>query len=140
MDKWPYLAQEDFHIRQHIAAYYMRDLSRVVEIGPHLSPVKPHLADGVEYIPVSKGEQITPVAPYGLVALGLGLEGGLEYVAGLAQRAQVVVLEWATEYKPGAEQAERIMRGLEQLKVLTMSIPKSGGEYAHRTLVALRGA
>lgn len=138
--RWPYLATEDYHVRQHIAEWYLRGMPRVVEIGPNGNgvtvPGEYHAIDRLSDAPQISG-------PYGLVYLGVDIEGGdseVQAFRALVRGASVCVLETALDYEIGARQmreaAESSGKGI--VARFEIYLPNHG-KHSRRGLMILRG-
>ena len=138
--RWPYLSTEDYHIRQHISEWYMRDMPTVVEIGPNGNGVKVsghyRAIDWLSEAPDDIGR------PYGLVYLGVDIEGGEEEIAAfhhLVRGASVCVIEAATDYPVGSRQMREVIATsrMEVVARFEIYLPDHG-EHSARSMVVLR--
>lgn len=113
MSEWPYLKTEVMRSRQALAAYFLSD-GDIIEVGGGDTPI----AGAFPFDPRVDNPEV--VTPYGLALLGLDLRDMTEEAWARLERvvrgARRVVLEYAEDWRAGAEQARRIATmGLTQI-------------------------
>lgn len=158
---WPYLESELFQSRYVLAAYFLRGIPLVVELGGHKTPITGFLGPGqvgISIDPLLESGAVgrhfhlagrfpdvqfpIPVrGPYGVVILGLELhlaDDGWAKLYELLRGAARIVLGEPKHFPTSARQIVQIRENVPLREVLTVGVDLRGnmgcGDYAERRL------
>jgi hypothetical protein len=126
MDRWEYLINEPYTLRHHMAAYAMKNMPYVVDVGTYkvkcqvdgklfcidpLKTIDDSYHGTVKEWMIENYEQINNYN-YGVIILGLqvdGDDGEFEAAINLIKNSKVTVLDVPTEHKPSVQQYNDII-------------------------------
>jgi len=161
---WPYLESELFQSRYVLAAFFLRGLPLVIELGGYKTPVTCFLEPGQVGVVLDGllepgmvgrhyhlAERFPPRAwpvrlgkPYGVLLLGLELhltEEHWEALYELLRGAERIVIGVPVQHVTSTQQLKKILENVELREVLTVGLDLRGnkdcGDYAERRLHVL---
>ena len=130
------MVQDPYTVRHRIAEYFVADCSQVVDVGVYkcwldvsgeLYEIDPlNTVGGFVGSVADWWQKYNDMSGFGLVVLGMAVEGGEVDRAALlemAKVASVVVVEWAKDYVNPLVSPEELLSGRDIVLTLDMELP-----------------
>ncbi|OGC94068.1 MAG: hypothetical protein A2W25_11845 [candidate division Zixibacteria bacterium RBG_16_53_22] len=156
---WKYLQSEPFQLRYVLAAYLVRYCMDVIEIGGceipihvfmdlrnhgSITVVDPRMKTGftidnkrqiasVVHINKPIQECHFPYSEFGLVILGMHIQGDLEPVFDLVKRSKVTVIDFSLDFKPSVDQFNQMLQATQRPIRMQFKLDLTGNDFGDLT-------
>ena len=157
--EWAYLTSPAFQLRYVLAAHFVHACPDVVEIGGYKTPIDKFLTgyhtsvtaldplvqfysgkylNGkpcyVQHLPIPFQDYNNyPLKDYGLIALGMHIQGELGVLYELVMRSAVTVVEFASDFTPACEQYIALCLATKRKPRLNLKLDLNGNDFGDLT-------